>query len=99
MRSKTLFVWLMSALGLLATLALPQQANAQINVDLNVNAVCVEDPATTPNNIIDELGDVLTFTARAAYFDPYCDSIDVGLDPQPDLGVLIPALYPTIIIN
>ncbi|MBL0060875.1 MAG: hypothetical protein IPP40_05140 [bacterium] len=99
MRSKTLFVWLMSALGLLATLALPQQANAQINIDFNVNAICVEDPATTPNGIIDELGDVLTMTARAAYFDPYCDSIDVGLDPLPDLGVLIPALYPTIIIN
>ncbi|NUO18032.1 proprotein convertase P-domain-containing protein [bacterium] len=99
MRSKTLFVWLLTSISLLAALVLPQQANAQINVDPLVNAVCVEDPATTPNNIIDELGDVLTLTARAAYFSPYCDSVDVGLDPNPDLGVLIPALYPTIIIN
>jgi hypothetical protein len=99
MRSKTLFVWLMSAVSALFVLLLPQQANAQINADLQITAVCIEDSALTPNGIIDELGDVLRLTARAAYIDNYCDSIDVGLDPNPDLGVLIPALYPTIIIN
>ncbi len=99
MRSKTPFVWLVSAVTALFVLLLPQQANAQINADLQIVAICIEDSLLPPNGIIDELGDVLRLTARAAYVDNYCDSIDVGLDPLPDLGVLIPALYPTIVIN
>ncbi|MCB1060889.1 MAG: hypothetical protein KDB65_11705 [Calditrichaeota bacterium] len=100
MRSKTLFVWLMSAVSALFVLLLPQQASAQINTEGAIVAVCIEDSVgTVPNGIIDELGDVLQITARAAYVDNFCDSIDVGLDPTPDLGVLIPALYPSIIIN
>ncbi|MCB1058983.1 MAG: hypothetical protein KDB65_02015 [Calditrichaeota bacterium] len=76
-----------------------QAAHAQINPSFFVEAVCIEDTNTTPNGAIDEPGDVLQLTARAAFLSNFCDSVDVGLDPYPDLGLLQPSLYPTIVIN
>ncbi|MCB9366153.1 MAG: hypothetical protein H6506_02855 [Calditrichaeota bacterium] len=101
MRSKTLFVWLATALSALIVTLLPQTAQAQINATEPVTVICIEDSAglVPPNGIIDELGDRLRITARAAYRAQYCDSVAVGLDTEPDLGVLIPALNPTISVN
>ncbi len=101
MRSKTLFVWLTTALSALILTLVPQSAEAQINATEPVVAVCIEDSngLVAPNGVIDELGDMLRLTARAAYVNRYCDSAAVGLDPTPDLGVLIPALYPTMVVN
>jgi len=84
MRSKTLFVWLVSSISLLLALVLPQVATAQINVDPTVTAVCIEDSVNTvPNGIVDELTDRLQISVRAAYSDIFCDSVRAGLDPSP----------------
>ena len=87
------------ATALFMVLASWQTVAAQINTDIQVQAVCIENPLLPPNGIIDELGDVLQLTARAAYLDNYCDSIDVGLYPLGVLGVLVPPITPEIIFN
>ena len=53
MRSKTLFVWLVSSISLMLCLLTPQMASAQINVDPEVNALCIEDPALPSNGVVD----------------------------------------------
>ena len=106
MRSKTLFVWLVSSISLMLCLLTPQMASAQINVDPEVNALCIEDPALPSNGVVDELTDRLQITVRAAYSDIYCDSVRAGLDPSPpglppgleNLGELLP-LVPVAIFS
>ncbi|MBK6766231.1 MAG: proprotein convertase P-domain-containing protein [bacterium] len=98
MRSKTLFVWLATALTALIVTLLPQTAQAQINATEPATIICYEDTlGPVPiNGIIDELGDGLIVTVRAAFSARYCDSVAVGLDPTdptnsglPDLGSIL----------
>jgi hypothetical protein len=101
MSRKTLFVWLAAAIACVSMAFLPtNSAYAQLTFG-EPTLTCVTANGGDPA-IVDDAADMVILTVIATYsMDDYeCSDLTlVGLDPNPGLGVLTPALVATASFN